>query len=130
PTGQPFENYCYQYPIQNCTATSPTQGAPTVCQQGYLWFNGYIPANQINSHTSDGRPNGIMGVPGNYKPAFAPLIPYGTTALPANAPANTDITQFWDTNSAWRIHVGHGCGPDQEFPDCGESESAPQRGCL
>ena len=40
-------------------------------------------------------------MPSNYKPAFAPLIPYGTTALPANAPANTDITQFWDTNTVW-----------------------------
>jgi hypothetical protein len=100
-TGQPFEMYGYKYPIQNCTATSPTPGAATVCQQGYLWFNGYIPKNQINSHTTDGRPNGIMGVPDNYKPAFAPLIPYGTTTLPANAPANTDISQFWDTNTVW-----------------------------
>jgi hypothetical protein len=101
PTGAPFEFYGYKYPIHNCTATSPTPGAATVCQQGYLWFNGYIPANQINSHTSDGRPNGIMGVPNGYKPAFAPLIPQGQTSLPAFAPANTDVSQFWDTNTVW-----------------------------
>jgi len=42
-----------------------------------------------------------MGVPSNYKPAFAPLIPYGSTSLPAYAPANTDVSQFWDTNTVW-----------------------------
>ena len=31
-----------------------------------------------------------MGVPANYKPAAAPLIPWGQTALPPNAPAGTD----------------------------------------
>jgi hypothetical protein len=101
PTGQKLETYGYTHPIQDCTGTSPTPGGATVCTSGYLWFNGYIPANRINSHTSDGRPNGIMGVPDNYKPFFSPLIPNGSTALPANAPTNTDITQFWDTNTVW-----------------------------
>jgi len=100
-TGQPIQDYGYQYPIQDCTATPVTAGAPPVCTSGYLWFNGYIPANRINSHTADGRPNGIMGVPDSYKAAYAPLIPQGTTALPANAPPNTDITQFWDTSNVW-----------------------------
>jgi hypothetical protein len=89
-----MESYGYSHPIQDCTGTSAAPGGATVCTSGYLWFNGYIPANRINSHTSDGRPNGIMGVPDNYKPFFAPLIPNGSTALPANAPANTDITNF------------------------------------
>jgi hypothetical protein len=71
------------------------------CIPGYLWWNGYIPANQINSHDSQGRPNGYMGVPSDYKPAIAPLIPWGTTALPANAPANTNVSQYWDTNNVW-----------------------------
>src|SRR5205085_9989377 len=101
PTGVPIQQYGFQYPISDCTGTSPTAGAPVVCTPGYLWYNGYIPANKINSHTADGRPNGIMGVPDSYKPAVAPLIPQGTTALPANAPANTDISQFWDTNTVW-----------------------------
>ncbi|MBI3207970.1 MAG: hypothetical protein HYZ37_03595 [Candidatus Solibacter usitatus] len=101
PTGQKMEAYGYRYPVQDCTATSSTAGAPTVCTSGYLWFNGYIPANRINSRTADGRPNGIMGVPDNYKPMFAPLIPQGTTARPANAPAGTDVSQFWDTNTVW-----------------------------
>jgi hypothetical protein len=42
-----------------------------------------------------------MGVPADYKPAVAPLIPWGSTALPANAPANTVISSFWDTNTVW-----------------------------
>ena len=42
-----------------------------------------------------------MGVPANYKPSVAPLIPWGSTALPANAPANTVVSSFWDTNNVW-----------------------------
>ena len=42
-----------------------------------------------------------MGVPANYKPAGQYLIPWGSTTLPANAPANTNISQFWDTNNVW-----------------------------
>src|SRR5215471_15589267 len=28
------------------------------------------------------------------------------------------------------LYVEYGCGPDQEFPDLGESQSPPERGCL
>lgn len=94
PTGTPIEQYGYKYPIQDCTAGG-------VCYPGYLWYNGYIPANRINSVDANGRPNGIMGVPANYKPAVAPLIPWGSTALPPNAPANTNVSGFWDTNNVW-----------------------------
>jgi len=93
PNGTPVQLYGYKYPIQNCTSG--------VCFPGYLWWNGYIPANRINSHDANGNPNGIEGVPANYKPAGAPLIPYGTTTLPANAPANTNISSYWDTNTVW-----------------------------
>src|SRR5205823_2128196 len=93
PTGTPIEFYGYQYPIQDCRS-----GA---CFPGYLWWNGYIPANRINSVDANGKPNGVMGVPANYKPSVAPLIPWGSTALPANAPANTVVSSFWDTNNVW-----------------------------
>ena len=72
-TGNDIEMYGYQYPIEDCRSGS--------CRPGYLWWNGYIPANQINSYNAAGQPNGIMGVPANYKPAAAPLIPWGSTAL-------------------------------------------------
>jgi hypothetical protein len=87
------EFYGYKYPIEDCRSG--------ICYPGYLWWNGYIPSNQINSRDSSGRPNGVMGVPSNYKPAATPLIPWGSTARPANAPANTDISDFWDTNTVW-----------------------------
>jgi len=93
PTGEKVQIYGYKYPIEDCTAG--------ICFPGYLWWNGYIPANRINSRDAQGRPNGIMGVPADYKPAVAPLIPYGTTALPPNAPANTNIASFWDSNTVW-----------------------------
>jgi hypothetical protein len=92
-TGEPIHQYGYQYPIENCTGGT--------CIPGYLWWNGYIPANQINSHDAQGRANGYEGIPADYKPAVTPLIPWGSTTLPANAPANTNISQYWDTNNVW-----------------------------
>jgi hypothetical protein len=92
-TGNPIEVYGYKYPIQDCQTGT--------CYPGYLWWNGYIPANKINSVGANGRPNGIMGVPANYKPAAAPLIPWGQTSVPANAPAGTNVSSFWDTNNVW-----------------------------
>jgi hypothetical protein len=92
-TGEPIHQYGYKYPIQDCRGGT--------CIPGYLWWNGYIPANQINSHDANGNPNGYEGIPADYKPAITPLIPWGTTMLPANAPANTNISQYWDTNNVW-----------------------------
>jgi hypothetical protein len=92
PTGNAIEMYGDKYRIEDCRSG--------VCFPGYLWFNGYIPANQINSVDRNGKPNGIMGVPENYKAAGAPLIPWGATSAP-NMPANTNLSGFWDTNNVW-----------------------------
>jgi hypothetical protein len=92
-TGEPIHLYGYKYPIENCTSG--------VCVPGYLWWNGYIPANQINSRDAQGRPNGYMGIPTDYKPAMTPLIPWGSTTMPANAPAGTNVSTYWDTNTVW-----------------------------
>ena len=73
-TGAPIQVYGYNYPIQNCTSG--------VCYPGYLWYNGYIPSTQINSHDANGKPNGIEGVPSNYQPAEIPLIPAGSASFP------------------------------------------------
>jgi hypothetical protein len=88
PTGTPVEIYGYQYPIEDCRS-----GA---CRPGYLWWNGYIPANQINSVDANGRPNGIMGVPANYKPSAEPLIPW-----PAAPDRNDPMYSFFGTNTVW-----------------------------
>ena len=93
PTGK-VEIYGKKYPIQDCRSG--------VCYAGYLWYNGYIPANRINStDPKTGKPNGVMGVPSDYKPSSQPLIPWGATAAQANAPAGTDMTGFWDGNTVW-----------------------------
>ena len=69
PTGAPVQYYGHKYPIQDCRSGS--------CLPGYLLWNGYIPAHQINSHDpKTGQPNGVMGVPSDYKPAASPLWPY------------------------------------------------------
>jgi hypothetical protein len=88
-----IEEYKYQYPIEDCRSG--------LCRPGFLWWNGYIPENQINRVDANGKPTGVMGVPENYQPAAQYLIPWGSTALPANAPANTNVSSFWDTNTAW-----------------------------
>lgn len=92
-TGEPIHQYGYQYPIQDCRSGT--------CYPGYLWWNNYIPVNRINSVDANGKPNGVMGVPADYKPAVTPLIPWGSTTLPANAPSNTSVQTFWDTNTVW-----------------------------
>src|SRR5262249_46854529 len=62
------EVYGKKYPIQDCRSG--------VCFDGYLYYNGYIPANRINSvDPRTGKPNGVMGVPESYKPFQTPLIP-------------------------------------------------------
>jgi hypothetical protein len=75
PTSAPVQYYGHKYPIQDCRGG--------VCQAGFLLYNGYIPAFQINSHDPvTGKPNGIEGVPSNYQPSVSPLNPY-----PANYPS-------------------------------------------
>jgi hypothetical protein len=93
PTGNPVEIYGYKYPIQNCTSGR--------CVPGYLWWNGYISPQLINSHDANGKPNGYEGIPAGYKPAVTYLIPWGSTTLPANAPAGTDVQNYWNSNTAW-----------------------------
>lgn len=93
PTGVKFEIYGYKYPIQDCTSG--------VCYPGYLWSNGYIPAYRINSvDPKTGKPNGYMGVPDTYKPAFQPLLPYPADYLTRDA-ASDPMYQFYGTNTVW-----------------------------
>jgi hypothetical protein len=92
PTGTPVEVYGYKYPIQNCTSGT--------CYPGYLFWNGYIPSNLINSQNAAGKPNGYEGIPSNYQSSVAPLIVYGQNSA-ANAPAGTNFTGFYNTNTVW-----------------------------
>ncbi|MFB3825424.1 MAG: carboxypeptidase regulatory-like domain-containing protein [Bryobacteraceae bacterium] len=59
--------YGTKYPVEDCRSGQ--------CVRGYLYFNGYLPANRINSYDASGKPNGVMGVPADYKAAFAPIRP-------------------------------------------------------
>ncbi len=88
PTGEKIELYGYKYPIQDCRSGT--------CWPGYLWWNGYIPANRINSYDAQGRPNGVMGVPADYKPAGQPLIPF-----PANPNPADPMFPFYGSNTTW-----------------------------
>lgn len=88
PNGNKIEVYGYKYPIQDCRGGT--------CYPGYLWWNGYIPAHQINSVDANGRPNGIMGVPANYKPAAEPLIPWPKEPNPRDP-----MYPYYGTNTVW-----------------------------
>jgi hypothetical protein len=78
PTGAPIQYYGHKYPIQDCRS-----GA---CIPGYLMWNAYIPAQQINSvDAKTGKPNGIEGVPSNYQPSQAPFYPYPANYASLNA---------------------------------------------
>jgi hypothetical protein len=86
--------YGTKYPIQDCSSGG-------VCRPGYLYWNGYISPPLINRTNASGQCTGICGIPSNYTPSNLPLIPYGSTTLPANAPANTNISQYWETQTVW-----------------------------
>jgi hypothetical protein len=89
PNGNGIEIYGYKYPIQDCRSGT--------CLPGYLWWNGYIPANQINSvDPVTGKPNGFMGVPSNYKPAGEPLIPW-----PQKPDRNDPMFSYFGGNTVW-----------------------------
>jgi hypothetical protein len=94
PTGNwqflnPVEIYGTKYKVQDCRSG--------VCFDAYLYYNGYIPANRINSTDAQGRPNGVMGVPSNYKPSHQPLFP-----TPANGGSSADPNFPWyESNTVW-----------------------------
>ncbi len=84
-----IEVYGKQYPIQDCRSGQ--------CIPGFLYYNGYIPATRINSYDAKGKPNGVMGVPANYKPAHQPIIP-----IPADGGTPGDpLAPFYDSNTVW-----------------------------
>jgi hypothetical protein len=88
PTGK-VEVYGTKYPIEDCRSG--------VCYQGYLWYNGYIPAHRINSYGANGKPNGVMGVPDSYRPAAQPVFATPKGGIPAGDPN----AAFYETNTTW-----------------------------
>lgn len=84
-----LEIYGTKHKVQDCRSG--------VCHDAYLYYNGYIPANRINSYDENGKPNGVMGVPANYKPAHSPLIP-----MPADGGSSSDPNApYYDSNTVW-----------------------------
>jgi hypothetical protein len=65
------EIYGTKFPVQDCRAGT--------CFPGYLYYNGYIPANRINVA------GGVLGVPQGYTPSSQPIIP-----TPANGGSSAD----------------------------------------
>lgn len=88
PVGK-IEIYGTKYPIEDCRSGR--------CIPGYLYWNGYLPANRINSYDASGKPNGVMGVPENYKPAITPVIP-----IPANGGSSSDpLYAYYESQNVW-----------------------------
>ncbi len=92
PTGEPVKYYGESLPIQDCRSGT--------CRPGYLAWNAYIPAHQINSTDAQGRPNGVMGVPADYRPAEAPLWPFPENYRALNAQNDPNYANY-GTNWAW-----------------------------
>ena len=70
------QSYGKQYPVMDC------RSGP--CIRGYLWYNGYIPANQINTHNAAGQCTGVCGVPSSYQPSNQPIWPIPATPNPSD----------------------------------------------
>lgn len=75
-------------PVQDCRSG--------VCFDGWLYYNGYIPANRVNSTGANGQPNGVMGLPANYQPASQPVWPTPATPIP-----NDPNARFYETNTVF-----------------------------
>lgn len=89
-----LEFYGKKYPIEDCRSGQ--------CIPGYLYYNGYIPANRINSVGANGLPNGVMGVPANYTPAHLPVWP-----TPATGVANDPNAALYESNDVFvRLNNG------------------------
>lgn len=69
-TEKPIQFYGTQYKINDCR-----QGT---CFPGYLYWNGYIPANRINT------PSGVSGIPSSYYPAVQPINPIPASGIVAD----------------------------------------------
>ncbi|MEP6716767.1 MAG: hypothetical protein ABJC09_14445, partial [Terriglobia bacterium] len=76
----PIQIYGTQYKISDCR-----QGT---CFPGYLYFNGYIPANRINT------PTGVSGIPSSYTPSIQPINPIPASGVVAdpNFNDNNNVT--------------------------------------
>ena len=66
------------------------------CIRGYLYYNGYIPANQINTHNAAGQCTGICGVPSSYQPSSQPIWP-----IPANTSPSDPNKSLYGTNDVY-----------------------------
>ena len=97
--------YGTKYPIQDC------RSGP--CFPGYLYYNGYIPANRINV------PGGVMGIPQGYVPSSQPINPApasGSVDPNFNNTNNVFVTLKKGTNQL--VNFDNGLNPwrNQYFP--------------
>jgi hypothetical protein len=81
-----LQMYGKDTPVQDCRSGT--------CVAGYLWYNAYIPANQINKTNAAGQCTGVCGVPSNYKPIETPLYP---TPASGPAPPNAETNNVFIT---------------------------------
>jgi hypothetical protein len=73
--------YKKQYKTSDCRSGT--------CYKGYMWFNGYIPANKVNVAT------GVSGIPTDYSAYNGPLI-----RTPADGGSKSDPNyNYYDSNS-------------------------------
>jgi hypothetical protein len=86
-----LEVYGKKHKILDCRATPATATDPREerCTPGYLWFNGYISARNINTTNAAGLRTGVFGLPENYRPAQKPINP-------APAPGQTSTIPVGD----------------------------------
>ncbi len=80
--------YGNKYPVQDCRSGT--------CYASYLYWNGYIPANQINTHNAAGQCNCVCGVPSIYQPADQPVWPFPATINP-----NDPNAKLYGTNDVY-----------------------------
>jgi hypothetical protein len=96
------EVYGKKFPVQDCRSG--------ICIDGFLYYNGYTPANRINSTAANGRPNGVMGVPDSYRPFQTPIIP---TPKDGGSPSDPNFP-FYETNTVF-VRLNNGINQRVDF---------------
>ena len=91
-----LENYGSSVPVTDCRSG--------VCRPAYLWFNGYIAPNLINT------PNGVQGIPASYIPYLAPI---NNTPGAANF-GNNNVTV--NLKNGTQVVTGYSPGPSGANP--------------
>ena len=117
----PTTNYGYLGKVESTGRSTQSKLHSGTCYPGYhFYWNGYIPANRVDN--TQGKPDGVMGVPKEYQPAHKPIIP-----MPADGGTPGDpMAPYYDSNTVWvKLANGRNSASLRQQPASSQNQYAP-----